>query len=297
MYRRRVLQALLSPRDLGDAIGVSESSVKRWVDEKVIRATRTAGGHRRIAVPDAVQYIRQRRLPILKPQVLGLADLQAVEAAEAYPETDPEVFRQALLAGDAPHARGIVLSTYLAGTPVAELCEGLIAEAMHHIGQLWEHDESGIFLEHRATDICLQALNQLRLVLPEAEDEQLVAVGGAPTSDPYLLPSLMADTVLTSEGWRTTNLGPQTPMNVLGMGAERTAARLVWLSFSTEKAKRGVSKEVLRLADRLAELGARLVVGGRAVPDMLNGAKDNLYVVSSMAELAAFAKGLQGARN
>jgi len=37
----------LSPRELAEALGVSESSLKRWVDAGKIAASRTEGGHRR----------------------------------------------------------------------------------------------------------------------------------------------------------------------------------------------------------------------------------------------------------
>jgi MerR family transcriptional regulator, light-induced transcriptional regulator len=50
----------LSPKALAAAIGVSESSLKRWADEGRLAAERTAGGHRRIAVAEAVRFVRRR---------------------------------------------------------------------------------------------------------------------------------------------------------------------------------------------------------------------------------------------
>jgi hypothetical protein len=38
------MQQLLSPRQFAEAIGVSESSVRRWADTGRIKMTRTAGG-------------------------------------------------------------------------------------------------------------------------------------------------------------------------------------------------------------------------------------------------------------
>ena len=71
------MRSQLSPKELGEAIGVSESSIKRWIDEGVIRASRTAGGHRRIALADAVQFVRSAGLPVVRPQVFGLVGLEA----------------------------------------------------------------------------------------------------------------------------------------------------------------------------------------------------------------------------
>ncbi|MDX1683088.1 MAG: excisionase family DNA-binding protein, partial [Phycisphaeraceae bacterium] len=68
-------KSTLSPKEMALTIGVSESSVKRWVDEGQIEATRTSGGHRRISVPEAVRFVREEDYPLLRPDLLGLADL------------------------------------------------------------------------------------------------------------------------------------------------------------------------------------------------------------------------------
>ena len=41
---------MLSPRELAEAVGVSESSLKRWADRGRVHVHRTEGGHRRIPV-------------------------------------------------------------------------------------------------------------------------------------------------------------------------------------------------------------------------------------------------------
>ena len=63
---------LVSPRNLAEAIGMSESSLKRWADRGLLQVTRTAGGHRRIAIRDAIRFVRERQLRFLKPTAIGL---------------------------------------------------------------------------------------------------------------------------------------------------------------------------------------------------------------------------------
>ena len=53
------MPSLLSPRQFAAAIGVSESSVRRWADGGQIKMTRTAGGHRKIARSEAIRFIRR----------------------------------------------------------------------------------------------------------------------------------------------------------------------------------------------------------------------------------------------
>src|SRR3569623_3365929 len=148
---------LLSPRELADALGVSESSLKRWVDAGKITAARTDGGHREISLPEAVRFIRETGAPIARPELLDMPEVAAVQARSVVPRGD-DGFRHYLLEGAAVGARGWLLSHYLAGRTIAELCDGPVRAAMHRIGELWAHDAEGIFIEHRATDACIQAL-------------------------------------------------------------------------------------------------------------------------------------------
>src|ERR1700759_1480007 len=150
---------LLSTRELADAIGVSESSLKRWIDAGKIAASRTEGGHRRVALSEAMRFIRDQRAPIARPELLDLPDVGAARARN-------ESLLTYLLDGDHAAARGFVVGRYLEGVRVAELADGPIRDAMHALGGLWRHDEGGIFVDPRGTDVCLQAVAQLRPLVP-----------------------------------------------------------------------------------------------------------------------------------
>ena len=53
------MKSVLSPKELAAAIGVSESTLKRWADDGLIVFSRTAGGHRRIRLAEAIRFIRE----------------------------------------------------------------------------------------------------------------------------------------------------------------------------------------------------------------------------------------------
>ena len=69
---------LLTPKDLADAIGASESSLRRWVDSGRVKMSRTAGGHRRIPLAEAIRFIRETHATVVRPDLLGLGDVASL---------------------------------------------------------------------------------------------------------------------------------------------------------------------------------------------------------------------------
>lgn len=281
------MQGTLSPRDAARAIGVSESSLKRWVDDGLLRATRTVGGHRRIAVQDVVRFARTRRVAVLRPDLLLGGAARAIAGAR-----DDEPLYDALLRDDRAAVAGALLGRFLAGEPLADLCDGPVRGALRRIGELWRHEARGILVEHRATDTMLQVLAKLRDLLAVPDESAPLALGGAPAGDPYLLPSLMAATVLAEVGWRDVNLGADVPIEVFARAIEEYRPALVWVSATV----RDDGGRVARLLRELAALGSArqipIVVGGQAADARLTAALVGVHHLGSMAELAGFARAL-----
>lgn len=298
------MKSMLSPKALAQAIGVSESSLKRWADDGRITVARTAGGHRRIPVAEALRFVRETGLSLAHPEVMGLPELGDARAELGVTDNPlrrgQELLFDALNGGDEAKARGVVLDLYLSGHSVAGIFDGPIRNSMAQLGELWLHSDAGIYIEHRATDICLHILALLRsMAVPPGErrQDQPVALGGAPSGDPYVMPSLMATIVLAETGYRDVNLGPETPMNALLAAVGHYRPRLVWLSCSVGQAM-PPHRELAQLLDLLGGAGGVLAMGGRSLADVGPlPRRDNLQVVTTMAELAAFARGLLGAKS
>lgn len=290
------MKTLMSPKEVARAVGVSESSVKRWVDEGMIQATRTAGGHRRIGLAEAVRFIRSMGLAVVSPGALGAPEVARAldRAAGDAARGDADELYAHLLAGNAELARGLLLARYLGGASVAELADGPIRGAMGQLGELWHHREDGVFLEHRAFEICQQALSTLRLAVDPGPAAPF-AIGGAAPSDPYRLPTLLAGLTLLDRGFQAVNLGAHTPIEALRHGAHTHQARLVWLSVSLleDKQAGALRREVEQLARELGERGACLVVGGRASGALGLRRSEHLFLPTNLSELAAFAAGLR----
>ena len=274
---------LLSPRELADALGVSESSLKRWVDAGKIAAARTEGGHRKISLPEAVRFIRETGAPVAHPELLDMPEVAAVQRRAI----GRDALFEMLAAGDAPGVRGWLLARYLDGTSIAELCDGPIRDAMHQIGELWRHDREGVFVEHRATDICLQALAHLRNTLDVPADAPL-ALGATPENDPYILPSLMAAIVVGEAGMRAVNLGPDTPASAL-----QHASPAISRSWCGSARARRPARARTRAPRWLTALPPSTigVVGGRQ-SEAIASAQPGVRRIATMAELAAIASGI-----
>lgn len=289
------MKQLLSPKEVAKAIGVSESSLKRWVDEGRITASRTAGGHRRIAISEAVRLVRETGLPVQQPEILGLGDIDQEELAGVECDEYGRVLLEALKQGQASIVRGVLLSAYLAGTEIADICDGPVSFAMREIGKLWQESREGIFVEHRATDLCKQGFQALRLVMTEKEPCDCVALGGAPSGDHHILPSLMASVVMASCGYHDMNLGGDTPCDVLADAALRYEASIVWISCTCprkESEQTECMKAVETLRKRLPADKVSLVVGGAQTPvQVKRGCIEGVQYFQTMSELAAFAKG------
>src|SRR5574338_1107356 len=107
----------LSPRERADALGVSESSLKRWVDAGKIVAFRTEGGHRRIAVSEAVRFIRATHAPVARPELLGMPEIAVAHQGAL---GGSERLLDYLLEGDVVGARGWLLAPALRDAHVVD---------------------------------------------------------------------------------------------------------------------------------------------------------------------------------
>ncbi|HKJ89362.1 MAG TPA: excisionase family DNA-binding protein, partial [Gammaproteobacteria bacterium] len=155
----------LSPKEMAEAIGVSESTVKRWVDDGRLQAVKTSGGHRRIPRAAALHFARTEGFPVLRADLLAFPQPGGGQGVP--PGLEPEEgFHRALLNSREEEAAGILTGQYLDGRPLTQLLDSVLAPAMRRIGDLWRESEEGIFIEHRAVDICERILDRFRELSP-----------------------------------------------------------------------------------------------------------------------------------
>lgn len=280
----------LSPKELARAIDVSESSLKRWADSGAIQVTRTAGGHRRIPLNEAIRFVRESELKLVHPELLGLRDVARLPASVRAEDGHAGRMLQYLQDGDTSGVMGLVMWCYVQGESVAAICDGPIRASLTALGEAWKTQPDGIFLEHRATDICMQALEQLR-ALCDPRPGAKVVLGGAPNGDPYILPSMMAATALGMEGLRAVNLGPETPASTMIEASRHLDVALLWLSVTSDTPTRAGLQKYLEALTAAFPDDVRIVIGGRTSHKLRPLQSPRIQHGASMSELVAFARG------
>jgi len=281
----------LSTSEFARALGLSDSSVRRLTDAGELEVHRTRGGHRRIPVSEAIRYIRSTQTRVVHPEMLGLDRIPEPNRAES-PDRD---MLQVLEGGHATAVIGLMQWLFASGMNVAELCDGPIASALRHIGERWPHDKRAIFIEHRATILCERALNQLRLSIPTPDEDAPKAIGAARSGDMYLLPTLMASLVLHEAGFNDTNLGPNTPLDVLADAVLDEQPDLIWLSISEPCRSNTHRGEILKLAEVAQRNNTAFIIGGRHAEELTSlqfqqGFQPSWRICRSMIELRRVAE-------
>ena len=276
---------LVSPRQLASAIGVSESSLKRWADEGLLLVSKTAGGHRRISITAAIRFIRERQLELVRPDILGLP-AKVMSNSEVRLFKDPEkhladLFINARL----DEAELFITSRFLAGDSVAVIADGMIRHALAEVGELWNHRGDGIVIEHRATDTCLRGLMRIRSLM-ETPENAPISSGGGLQDDPYILPSLVASLVAVENGLTAKNLGPNTPIDSMKIAADTDGSSLFWITVSNLLDRDQTRKDILDLQTHLGQRGCVLVIGGRHAHQLDLPSEGNRIFCSDMVEFA-----------
>ena len=258
---------LLTPKQVAQAIGVSESSLKRWCDRGLISTVKTPGGHRRMTAAGVMDFLRKRNQPLVRPELLGLPSNTG--RTHRVMDRAAQQFHEALAAGDEEVCRQLLLDLFLAEHPVAQIFDRVLAPAYHRLGELWQCREIEIYQERRAVQIGLQTLGELRRLLAESDGGECLAIGGTWEEDPYQLPTTLAELTLLTSGWRASNLGASLPFSTLEAALVQNRPRLFWLSVSFIQDQERFVEEYSRFFALAETRRVAVAIGGQALTESL----------------------------
>lgn len=286
------MKGLVSPKQVARAIGVSESSLKRWCDRGLIPTVRTAGGHRRLPISGVLSFLRSAKQELVAPEILGLPATSGKGVRVV--ERGREQLRDAMLVGDEELCRQVVFDLWLSGLSLSALCDQAIAAAFVEIGERWSCREADVYQERRACEIALRLLHEIRSGLPPA-DPVWTAIGGTISGDQYTLPTAMAELILQDCGWEARSLGNSLPFESLATAIRESRPRLFWLSVSYIADPALFVRAYPSLHAAAEEVGAAIVVGGFAMRETIRQQIRYSAFCDTMQHLEHFARTLRGA--
>lgn len=280
----------ISPKELATAIGSSESSVKRWLDQGVIPCIKTPGGHRRIEVNDAIKYVRSSDLTLAHPQVLGLHN--AISATHDGQSEQIIDFLQFLKEGNDNFAKQYLINEFMTGRSLAAIFDGTIKKSLEFLGQIHEEEADSIFLEHRATQICISCINFLSEYLTSSNTE-FNAISCSLEGDIYILPSLGTAAVIMENSGNCINIGPHTPISVLKETVKNARMKVdfVCISINDVIDVKQTNQDLASLISILNALEIELVIGGRSSDKINLSQLKEAKHFSSMLQLDEYLKG------
>jgi len=282
------LESSFSPKQVAQALQVSESSVKRWCDRGVIRTDRTHGGHRRIPLEYLMEFLESTNRRIVDPDAIGLRDHRqlnrdALAGLEQQAERMGgragvlpddlmlrEQFERALLAGDEEQCRKVISSWYTLHGGMVSVADELLAPTFHAIGELWECGRADVY---------------------PASDAPL-AMGGTSEGDHYQVANQLIEIIFREAGWRTISLGSGVPFSSLLSAIERYRPKVFWLSVSYVADEAAFLKQFQDFATAVPA-GTMLVVGGRCLTEALRRKMQFSAYCDSLRQLSMLARNLQ----
>lgn len=255
-----------TPKQVAIAVGVSESSIKRWCDKGRIATRYTAGGHRRIAANGLIQFLRNSKHDLVNPKSLGWPE--RLPLASLQPEEIQELIVTSLVSGDEVKVRQVAFELFLREHSISSICDKRLAPAFEKIGDLWECGKIEVYQERLACQLSERILVEFRSLLAEPEDSAPVAIGISPEGDLYRMPTTMVELVLRDNGWKATSLGTNIPLTSLAAAIRVHNPRLVWISGTHIRSADQFVESVNRISTEFGQAFS-LVLGGQGIsPDM-----------------------------
>lgn len=256
------MNEFLSPKQVGQALGTSESSVKRWCDQGLLSSVKTGGGHRRIPVQEALRFAREQKHAVVEPQLLSLPSTEDRKARRI--DGCQDRFTEALLSSNESACHAIVCDLFMAGHSLGQIFDEVFVEAFRRIGEKWECHEAEVYQERCSCEIALRVMHDLRRKqLPP--NPALTALGATIEGDQYALPLAMSELVLRSVGWDARLLGTSIPLDSIAAAVRTHQPKVFWLSVSYIANEREFITGFNQLFETASQVGTAIIVGGRAL--------------------------------
>ncbi len=285
-------KTVISTIDVARLFNVTETTVKRWADEGMLRCQKTPGGHRKFQIRNVIEFAEKNNF-----EPTGVLTLPGHDGHDEHVQvailkrdygTLVKTFVEKALSPDRSDL--YIFFSYLYEHRIAlwEIYDLILRPGMTEIGDRWMRGEIGVSQEHRASYETLDALAKLQneiLVKPPTGESVVFACLG---DELHEIGLRCAANVFESEGWQTHYLGARTPPDDVIVAAQDLRPTVVALSVTHGHVSERLMEDLRRIADVLAQAGIRMIVGGSGVPGALHSEPWHNGVLHSSRELVAF---------
>ncbi len=269
----------LSTVAVAAAMGVGESSVKRWVDMGVLSATKTPGGHRRISVGDLYRFLVSTGKTLADPSAVGLSNELGASIS-----TYRAACRDALALGDPRALESAIHIMRLSGMTGTSVTEDVLYPAFGDVRSSCSHPSEECRILHRALLLIQHAMPAalfpgnrtppngcLRVVYADIGYE----VDAAPT---FFAEASLWD---VAEGLQ---LGVGVPRLVIEGALEPFRADTLWLSASGPRGRSDLEADWSSIATRAAALNVKVYAFGNLAERLTSGGQ---VLVTSFSDFRA----------
>ncbi len=278
----------LKTQTVAEALGLSVSTIKRWVDSGTIHAIRTVGKHRLIPRSEAVRMAQELKLEVGK-----IRNLSGVPNAEPQTINDDTCDRlcSMLRDGQSSQARRLIQAVYLSGCGAVALADQLIRPVMARIGHGWMVGALDVYQEHQASHIVATSIQELiARVSRERVPSEPLALGATTEGDPYQLSCLLAELLLREMGWEVRNLGVNLPLGSLASATIQYRPTLVFLSINFLRDRDRFLREYLSFYETASITKTAVILGGQALDSETRSKLLYTAFGDRMIHLAEFAR-------
>lgn len=245
-----------SAPELAKILNVNVSTVKRWVDNNLLTADVTPGGHRRISATHLSAFIRNQ---------YTLADssyvLRRFARVKQSKHIDYQKYYSYLLQATTTSSHNILVEYYISGYPLITIINEVILPVLTKIGEEWIQGALSIADEHRMTFILRAELSGFESMIESAKHKRRrTALLACVTDEHHEIPLLLLSLLLKQAGWQSVVLGINTPAETVARAATEYGANLICLTKSYSKVNELVY--IRRVLKQKLPAGIRVALGG-----------------------------------
>lgn len=220
-----------SAPELAKLLNVNTSTIKRWVDKGLLKAEKTAGGHRRLNADSIAKFISSQKNLADRSYILN----RLGKKRSAQKKLDWQGYYFFLYSNTSLSSKNILEEQLLMGVELLEIVEEIILPVLVKIGQAWKNGILNIYEEHRMTFLLRSDLLRLDRMLPIIKTKSPVAILACVKDEHHEIPLLLLHLLLKQQGWRPIILGINTPAEQAALAVKKNQAKILCLTKSFSK--------------------------------------------------------------